>query len=141
MVCPDVNLLLYATFSSYPQHGKAKEWWESVLSGNQTVNLGHVVLLGFLRISTHPRVFEVPLTLEEAIQVAESWLAQPNTRLISPGEGHWDSLKAMLRAGHAGGNLATDAHIAALASEFGLIVYSNDADFARFPGVKVINPM
>lgn len=62
MICPDVNLLLYATFSSYPQHQKAKQWWDVVLSGSRTVCLGYVVVLGFVRISTHPKVFVSPLT-------------------------------------------------------------------------------
>jgi toxin-antitoxin system PIN domain toxin len=141
MICPDVNLLLYAIFSTYPQHRKAKAWWDGVLSSAEFVSIGHVVILGFVRISTHPRVFSAPLTIDQAIQVVDGWLAQPNVDLIAPAESHWDNLRAMLRSGNAGGNLTTDAHIAALAADYGLVIYSNDADFARFPNVKCVNPV
>lgn len=141
MICPDINLLLYATFSSYSQHGVAKVWWDGVLSGDLPVRIGHVVILGFIRISTHPKVFKTPLTLAQAIAIADGWLSQANVEMIAPARTHWDNLKSMLAAGATGGNLTTDAHIAALAADFGLIIYSNDTDFGRFPGIKVINPV
>ncbi|MFT4640058.1 MAG: toxin-antitoxin system PIN domain toxin [Verrucomicrobiales bacterium] len=141
MICPDVNLLLYATFSTYPQHDPTKAWWDHTLSSAHPVRIGHVVLLGFIRISTHPRVFSIPLTLDQSINVVEGWLGQPNVELIAPAGTHWDNLKAMLEAGATGGNLTTDAHIAALAADYGLIIYSNDTDFARFPNIKFVNPI
>lgn len=141
MICPDVNLLLYATFSTYKQHEKANQWWEGVLSGSQSVSLSHVVVLGFIRIATHQKVFLPPLTLDRALEVVDGWLNQPNVNLVAPSQHHWHNLKKMLLLGNAGGNLATDAHIAALAADYGLIIYSNDADFARFSGVKWVNPL
>lgn len=141
MICPDLNLLLYATFSAYPQHQKAKAWWDGVLSSAQAVSIGHVVVLGFIRISTHPRVLSPPLTIDQAIQVVDGWLDQPNVTLISPAQTHWENLKTMLASGNAGGNLTSDAHLAALAADYGLVIHSNDADFARFPGIKCVNPV
>jgi len=141
MICPDVNLLLYACFPRFPDHAAAKTWWDDVLSGSQRVCLGHVVALGFIRISTSPRVFETPLTIDQSLRVVDSWLNQPNVELLGPARHHWDHLKRMLRAGKVGGNLTTDAHIAALALDYGLVVYSNDADFSRFPTVKCVNPL
>lgn len=141
MICPDVNLLLYAIFNTYPQHHKAKKWWDEVLSSAQFVSIGHVVVLGFIRISTNTRVFSTPLTIEQAIQIVDGWLAQPNVKLISPAESHWDNFRSMLKAANAGSNLTTDVHIAALAADYGLVIYSNDSDFARFPNVKWVNPL
>ena len=141
MICPDINLLLYAIFSSYPQHQKAKAWLDGVLSSSQTVRIGHVVVLGFIRISTNARVFTKPLKTDQAISVVDGWLAQPNVELIGPADSHWDNLKAMLRGANAGSNLTTDAHIAALAADYGLVIYSNDTDFVRFPNVKCVNPI
>lgn len=141
MICPDVNLLLYAIFRSYPQHIRAKAWWDGVLSSSLAVSLGHVVVLGFLRISTSSRVFAQPLTMPQAVAVVDAWLAQPNVGLLSPAGCHWENLKAMLHAANAGSHLTTDAHIAALAADYGLIIHTNDTDFARFPGVKCVNPL
>lgn len=141
MICPDINLLLYATFSTYPQHRAAKGWWDGLLSTVQPVRIGHVVILGYIRIATNPRVFSTPLTIQQAIDVVDGWLSQPNVELIAPAMAHWDNLRAMLAVGATGGNLTTDAHIAALASEYGLVIYSNDTDFGRFPNIKVVNPL
>ncbi len=138
MICPDVNLLL---FSAYPQHQAAKAWWDGVLSTTQPVRIGHVVILGYIRISTHARMFSTPLTIQQALDVVDGWLGQPNVELIAPTAGHWVNLRAMLEAGGTGGNLTTDAHLAALASEYGLVIYSNDADLSRFPGIKCVNPL
>ena len=128
MICPDINLLLYAIFSSYREHAKAKVWWDGFLSGSQPVRIGHVVILGFLRISTNRRVFTTPLTSTKAIQVVDGWLRQPNVELIAPANAHWDNLKTMIFKGNAGSNLTTGVH-------------SNDTDFARFPNIKVVNPL
>jgi toxin-antitoxin system PIN domain toxin len=141
VICPDINLLLYATFVGYPKHAGAKAWWDGVLSGSQQVRLGHVVVIGFVRIATNRRVFANPLTMDQAVTVVDGWLQQPNVELIAPADSHWGNFKRMLLEGNAGSSLATDAHIAALAADYGLIVYSNDADFSRFQDIKVMNPL
>ena len=141
MICPDVNLLLYAVNKAFPQHREAKTWWDQTLSGTVPVSLLHVVVLGFVRLSMNHRVFPTPLDADQVVGVVDSWLGQPNVQLLSPGESHWGVFKAMLQSGRATGHLTTAAHIAAMASEFGLTVYSNDADFARFPGISVANPL
>lgn len=79
--------------------------------------------------------------MDQAIDIVNSWLGQPNVQMVSPSESHWQALKEMLKSGVIGSSLTTDAHIAALASEYGMVVYSNDADFARFPNIKAINPL
>lgn len=141
MICPDVNLLLYAVHEDYPEHAKARRWLESVLSAAAPVVLLHVVVMGFVRLSTHRKIFSQPLTVEEALNVVDGWLAMPNVRWVSPGGQHWKLLKENLRDAGTAGSLTTDAHIAAVAAEFGLIVHTNDPDFGRFPAVKWVNPL
>lgn len=141
MILVDVNLLLYAVNSDLPQHAKARAWWEGVLSGDQDVGLPWVVILAFLRITTSPRVFMRPLSIEQACAYIEEWLALPVVRPIVPGTGHWAVFFNLLAQCGAGGNLTTDAHIAALALEQGYTVYSTDHDFGRFRGLRHINPL
>ena len=141
MICPDVNLLLYAHNADFSEHQRAKAWLEKSLSGAEPVGLCHVVVLGFIRLATNRKIFPNPLTLEQSVALVDSWLAQPNVHLAPPSDSHWDVLKRMLAAGRVGSNLTTDAHIAAVASEYGMVIHSNDADFARFPGVSVVNPL
>lgn len=116
MILVDANLLIYAVNQDLPQHKAARAWWEKVLSGAATVGIPWVSVLAFVRICTSPRIF-------------------------APGGAHWAILRNLLLHTGTAGNLTTDSHIAALALEHGYDIYSADNDFARFPGLKHVNPL
>ncbi|MEE8399415.1 MAG: type II toxin-antitoxin system VapC family toxin [Desulfobacterales bacterium] len=141
MILVDANLLLYAVDALHPHHEKARSWWDGQLSGTGTICLCWTVLSAFIRIGTNPRVFEHPLSLEQALSQVQSWIDQPCTRVIRPTEQHWTVFKQVLMEGQAVANLVTDAHIAALAIEHGCELVSTDSDFARFPKLKWRNPL
>ena len=141
MILVDANILLYAEDSLHPRHQKAREWWDGQLSGTTIVCFCWTVLSAFIRIGTNPRVFEYPLSLEQALVRIQSWLDQPCTRVIRPTERHWTVFQHMLTDGQAVANLVTDAHMAALAIEHGCELASTDSDFARFPKLKWRNPL
>lgn len=141
MIIVDANILLYAEDSLSPFNHDARKWWDDQLSGSEPVCLCWRVLSAFIRIGTNPRVFEYPLSLEQALTRIQSWLDQPCIRIIRPTEQHWTTFQQMLNDGQAVANLVTDAHIAALALEHGCTVASTDSDFARFPKLKWINPL
>lgn len=141
MILVDANILLYAEDQLSPHHDAAREWWDQQLSGASPVCLCWTVLCAFIRLSTNPRVFERPLTLKQAIARVQSWFDQPCTRLINPTERHWLVLQELLIDGQALANLVTDAHVAALAIQHGCELFSANADFARFAGVKWKNPL
>lgn len=141
MILVDANLLLYAVNRDLTQHRIARSWFEKVLSGSEGVGLPWVVLLAFLRITTGRRIFERPLTVESANAYVDQWLSQPVVTIVVPGIGHWSILRNLLAQTGTGGNLTTDAHIAALALEYGCTVYSSDNDFKRFVGLSHVNPL
>lgn len=141
MILVDANLLIYAINEDLPQHRLAREWWESALSGEETVGLPWIVILAFLRITTHGRILVRPLSPEIALSYVQEWLDQPCTLAVAPGRAHWQVLRNLLEATGTAGNLTSDAHIAALAIEHGATVCSADNDFRRFPGVKHVNPL
>ena len=141
MILVDANILLYAEDSLHSNHLRAREWWDGQLSGTGIVCLCWTVLSAFVRIGTNPRVFERPLSLEQALARIQSWLDQPCTRVVRPTERHWTVFKQMLTDGQAVANLVTDAHLAALAIEHGCELASTDFDFARFPKLKWRNPI
>jgi hypothetical protein len=95
-----------------------------------------IVIRGFVRISTNPRIFSEPLTVSEAGGYVSDWLAQPPVHIILPREGHWETVKELLEEAGTAANLTTDAHLAALALQWDCTVYSTDTDFARFEGLK-----
>lgn len=137
----DLNLLLYAVNEDSPQHARARAWLERTLTGDDPCGFAWVVLLGFLRLATSARVFPHPLTPDQTLGVIDGWLARPAVVTLAPGEDHWRILRPLLAAAGTAGNLTTDAHLAALAIEYGAELYSTDTDFARFAGVRWVNPL
>jgi uncharacterized protein len=141
MIIPDVNLLIYAYNSDAPHHAEAKAWWEDLLSSDEPVGLPWATALGFIRLMTHRAVLVTPLAAEGAIAHVRSWHKRPNVSVVEPGPRHLELLHRMFRALGAAGRLTTDAHLAALAIEHQCELYSNDTDFARFPGLSWCNPL
>lgn len=141
MILIDANLLLYAYHPDAEHHERCRVWLEDVLSGTDPVRFAWVTILAFIRISTSPRVFESPLSIDEAAGVVATWFAQPCVAALEPGERHWGILHGLLSAGQVRGPLVTDAHLAALALEHGATLHTNDRDFARFPDLRIVNPL
>ena len=141
MILVDANLLLHAYNLRSRDHQAGRAWLETVLSGPQLVRFGWLTVWAFLRIATNPRVFDQPLTIDEAVDVVGSWLEQPTVGILEPGERHWELLQRLTRRGQATGPLIMDAALAALAIEHGATLYTTDRDFARFPGLTWVNPL
>jgi toxin-antitoxin system PIN domain toxin len=141
VILPDVNLLVYSVDETSPYHARTRRWWEGALSSPGAVGLCYPSVLGFVRLTTSRAVFESPLTVDQALIIANGWLAQPNVTLLAPTPRHWPILTTLLQSTTAGANLTTDAHIATHAIEHGYTVYSNDSDFGRFEGLRWRNPL
>ena len=141
MILLDVNLLIYAINKDAPLNRKAKSWLESALSGPQTIAFPWNVLLAFVRLTTRPGLFRHPLPVETAFDLVASWLDQTSATIVHPGPRHLPILRGLLVPLGTGGNLTSDAHLAALAIECGAELCSSDNDFARFRGLKWRNPL
>jgi toxin-antitoxin system PIN domain toxin len=137
----DANLLIYAVDADAPQHARARRWLERTLSGDALVGLPWIVVLAFLRVTTRPGVLRRQLSAEQAIGYVDEWLDQPYVEVVEAGAGHWPLLKKLLLEVGSAGNLTSDAHLAALAIEGGCELASTDHDFARFSGLRLVNPL
>ena len=141
MIVVDVNLLLYAVISGFPQHQAARTWWEQQLNSQADVGLSGPAVFGFLRIATNPRVLVTPMSIEQAISHVRSWLDRPNVHFLVPGTRHLDLALELLAGIGTAGNLTTDAQLAAHALELDADMCSNDPDCARFPRLRWVNPL
>jgi uncharacterized protein len=141
VILPDVNLLLYAVDRKAPQHSAARKWLEETLSGGEDVRLAWMVILAFLRLSTLSARSAQPMTIDAAFSVVLGWLDHPSVSIAQPGPEHARILHRLLTRAGTGGNLTTDAHLAALAIEHDAELASADNDFARFPGLRWRNPL
>jgi toxin-antitoxin system PIN domain toxin len=141
VILVDANLLLYAYHPGAAQHAAARKWLEDALAGPELVRFAWMTIWAFLRIATNPRAFEQPLSFDEATAAAKAWLDQPCAGVAEPGERHWEILVEVGGSGQAVGPLLTDAALAAIAIEHGAVLHTTDRDFARFPGLKWVNPL
>ena len=141
MIVPDVNVILYATFRESPDHERALGWWTGLLDGSVNIGLSMLTLFGFIRLSTNFRIMQSALTVEDAVARVESWLARPQVEIVHPGTRHLQIAFDLLRQAGTGANLTTDAQLAALAIEHEAELHSADTDFARFSGLRWVNPL
>lgn len=141
MIIPDINLLIYAHNAAAPQHIPAKDWWKVKINDGEPVGIPWIVMGGFIRLMTHPRVLEYPMPITKATGCVRSWLDQSSVIILEPGKKFPLIYFNFLEELGTGGNLTTDAHIAALAVEKQAEVHSCDADFSRFSGLSWQNPI
>jgi uncharacterized protein len=141
MILIDANLLIYSVNEDAPLHLKARSWLERSLAGEETVALSWNVLLAFLRLTTRAGVFQKPLPVDVAFAVVQAWLGQPSVVILEPGPRHLRLLRDLIIPLGTGGNLSSDAHLAAIAIDHGAELCTTDSDFARFPQLRWRNPL
>ncbi len=140
MILVDVNVLIYAVGADFSQHRAVRSWLDTALAGTVRVGLPWHSLLGFWRVTTNPRAFAEPLTADEAWGHIEDWLTRPAAYIPGPGDRHREVLKDIVAAIRPTANLVLDSHLAAMAVEHGLTLATTDAGFARFPGLRIVDP-
>jgi toxin-antitoxin system PIN domain toxin len=140
MIIPDINVLVHAYNLDAREHKSARLWWERALQSPRPIGLPWATMLGFIRVSTIPRLTSRPLFPREAVANVRTWLSAPNVQIVVPGEAHAELLFSLLDELGTAGNLTTDAHLAALAIEYNAEIATTDTDFARFRGLRWFNP-
>jgi len=136
----DVNVLVHAHRADSAHHEPCRAYLEQTLDSPSAFGLTPIVLSGFLRIVTHPRVFKTPTPLTDALEFIEILRAQPQSEDVRPGSRHWDIFTTLAEEISARGNLIPDAYLAAIAIESGSEWVSTDGDFARFSDLRWIDP-
>lgn len=140
MILPDVNVLVHAHNADSKVHAAARRWWDDCLSGSQGIGLAWAAMLGFVRLTTNRKIVARPMEVADVFGRIDSWLALPHVHVAEPSRTHFARLRAELERLGTAGNLTTDAHLAVLAMERGYVLYSTDTDFARFKGLRWVNP-
>jgi len=141
MILVDVNILINAVHTGSPHHVGVKAWLDAAILQGIELGFPWLVLVGFVRITTNPKITRQPFTLEDAFSQIDAWLALPNARMVNPTLQHLRHFEDQCRRANATANLVTDAHLAALAVEHQCELASTDGDFAKFANVKWVNPL
>ncbi len=137
----DVNVLVYAYREDVPDHRAYLRWLEGCIRSDQAYGLADLVLSGFLRVVTHPKVFNPPSPLESALRFAVELRSQANCVTAAPGPRHWEIFLRLCRTANARGNRIADAYLAALAIESGSEWITTDRDYSRFEGLRWRHPL
>lgn len=140
MILPDVNVLVYAHRQDSPDHDRYRNWLERILNNDQSFGVADLVLSGFLRIVTHPRIFHDPTPINLAIDFIQQIRVHPGCVIIQPGLRHWAIFTQLCHATVATGNFIPDAYLAALAIESDSDWITTDKGFARYPGLRWRHP-
>lgn len=142
MIAVDTNLLIYARREEAPGHRKALELLRKLAEGQEPWAIPWPCIYEFLRVVTHPRVFDPPTRMEDALADLESLLRSPSLRMLGEGSAHREHMRRTIQQGGVSGNLVHDAHIAALVVEHGVReLWTSDRDFTRFSGLRIRNPI
>ena len=140
MILIDVNVLIYAHKSDAVDSAQYRRWLEGVIAGDEAFGLSELALSAFLRIVTNPRIMKPPSTIADALQFIDD-LRTPQSRLVRPGERHWEIFADLCRLPGVRGDVVSDAYFAALAIESGCEWITTDRDFTRFPGLRTRHPL
>ena len=142
MLLPDVNVLIYAHVeNSVPEHSEYAAWITRLATGPEPFALSVLVISGFIRVVTNPRVFNPPSTLDRSFAFVDSLLKRPQARIVGPGPNHMDIFERLCRESGATGKMVADAQHAAVAIEHGCTMVSTDSDFSRFPALRWQHPL
>lgn len=137
----DVNILICAHRPEAANHPSYRDWLERVRAADEPLGIPGIVLAGFLRVVTNPRVFVDPTPLSTALEFARSLSGSPAVRRIEPGDRHWPTFVELSLAADAKGDLIPDAWLAALTMEHGATLITADRGFGRFPGLRWQHPL
>lgn len=141
MILMDVNILVYAHREDTADHPAYRDWVEEAINGGGAYGVSELVLSGFVRVVTHPKVFERPTPLAVALDAVNQIRDQPQAVPVRPGSRHWAIFEKLVRSSDAKGNLVPDTYHAALANESGCDWITTDKGFLRFPGLRARHPL
>lgn len=141
MILVDVNVLVYAHRKDAENHTRYLNWLIEVMNSPGSYGMSDLVLSGFLRVVTHPKVFADPSPVEAALAFVDQIREHPNCLQVSPGDRHWSIFQGLMREAVTKGNLVPDAYLAALAIESGAEWITADRDYARFPRLRWRHPL
>jgi len=137
----DVNILVYAHREDSPDHERYRAWLKRWVDSEAAFGMSDIVLSGFVRIVTHPRVFNRPTPIDLALEFAGAIRSRPNRVEVTPGPRHWEIFERLCGSAGVKGNLVPDAYLAALAIESGCEWVTTDREYSRFSGLRWSHPL
>jgi uncharacterized protein len=140
MLCPDVNVLLYAYRRDSTAHSEYAGWLQQSMAGHEPVGVSELVLSAVVRLATNHRIYRQPSPVSEVLDFCQAVRTAPAAVSLRPGIKHWEIFAQLCRDVGATANIVPDAYHAALAIENGATWISTNRGFARFPLLQWRSP-
>lgn len=142
MIAVDTNILVYSLRGDSPWHRAALTALRGLAEGSHAWAIPWPCIHEYLAVVTHPRIYDPPTSVADAVGQVENWMESPTLQLIGEPWGYWRHLKPLLAAGKITGPLVHDARVAAICRANGVReIWTADRDFSRFPGLTVRSPL
>jgi len=140
VIAVDTNILLYAHREEAPWHEAATRCLADLAAESWAIPWPCVH--EFLAIATHPRIFDPPSRLDDALLALESWRSMSTATFLSEMEGYAEVLESVLRGAKVVGPRIHDARIAALCKQHAVAeLWTADRDFSRYGWLVARNPL
>lgn len=137
MIAVDTNILVYAHREELPQHRAARAKLTRLAEADAPWAIPVFCVAEFVRVVTHPKLFDPPYGADEACLAMDRLLASPSVRVLHSGASFMTHFADAVREANAVGNLVFDAQIVAVCRESGVTaLVTEDRDFARFRRFK-----
>lgn len=140
MFVVDANILIAAQRTDHVHHDRCRGWLEAAVGAGERIALAEHVVVAFLRVVTHPGIFDPPTTAAEALGALDALLEQPEVEWLRIGAAQLDVLEELLGDPGAAGRLMPDTWLAAAAIAHSATLVTLDRDFTRFDGLRVTAP-
>jgi uncharacterized protein len=138
----DVNILLYASDAASPRHPRATAFLTHCATAGEVFCVAWLTLMSYLRMATHPAIFDRPLGQGEAEGNVTALIALPHVRVIGEQDGFWSLYQEVTGVVPTRGNLVPDAHLATILRQHGIrTLYTNDRDFRKFTFLDARDPL
>lgn len=142
MIAVDTNILVYAHRADSDWHLLADTSLTKLAESGVPWAIPWPCIHEFIAIVTHPRIYNPPTPLADAIEQVECWLEAPGLVLLSEAPSYWASFRRLLEKAKVIGPRVHDARVAALSIQYGVTeLWTADRDFGRFREIAVSNPL
>lgn len=130
---PDTNVLIAAARADHPHHQTALSWLNRAIGDCQSggrIEILPMVATGFLRLSTHPKIFLHPTPVKDAAAFIDALLGIDGVEMPELGR-EWPLFTELCRNKKLAANDIPDAWIAAAVTLLGSHLVTFDRDFKR----------
>ncbi|RKX75081.1 MAG: VapC toxin family PIN domain ribonuclease [Spirochaetes bacterium] len=143
MTAVDTNILVYSHREDSMFFHKAYSVVKELAESGKDWAIPWPCIYEFLAIVTHPRIYNPPTPLTDAVIQVDCWIECPTLYLIGEsGVDHWKNFSKLLESTHIRGAQVHDARIVSICLAHKVdSLWTADRDFSRFPQLNIENPL